>query len=99
MSRFNTLKGALLLGAGLSALSFANALAQDVASTQLDEVVVTAERRSENLQKVPVSVAAVAGDQLRAIQGGGDDILSLSGKVPSFYAETTTGRILSLIHI
>jgi iron complex outermembrane receptor protein len=61
--------------------------------------VVTAERRSENLQKVPVSVAAVGGDQLRAIQGGGDDIISLSGKVPSFYAETTTGRIFPRFYI
>ncbi|GGL42315.1 MULTISPECIES: TonB-dependent receptor [Caulobacter] len=100
MSRFNALKCALLLGAGLSALSFANAaLAQEASSTALDEIVVTAERRSENLQKVPVSVAVVGGDQLRAIQGGGDDIISLSGKVPSFYAETTTGRIFPRFYI
>ncbi|HWU12452.1 MAG TPA: TonB-dependent receptor, partial [Caulobacter sp.] len=100
MSRFNARKGALLLGAGLSALSFATAaLAQEASSTALDEIVVTAERRSENLQKVPVSVAVVGGDQLRAIQGGGDDIISLSGKVPSFYAETTTGRIFPRFYI
>jgi iron complex outermembrane receptor protein len=100
MSRFNARKGALLLGAGLSALAFANAaLAQEASSTALDEIVVTAERRSENLQKVPVSVAVVGGDQLRAIQGGGDDIISLSGKVPSFYAETTTGRIFPRFYI
>jgi iron complex outermembrane receptor protein len=100
MSQFNARKCALLLGAGLSALSFANAaLAQEASSTALDEVVVTAERRSENLQKVPVSVAVVGGDQLRAIQGGGDDIISLSGKVPSFYAETTTGRIFPRFYI
>jgi AcrR family transcriptional regulator len=49
-----------------------SALAQEASSTALDEIVVTAERRSENLQKVPVSVAVVGGDQLRAIQGGGD---------------------------
>jgi iron complex outermembrane receptor protein len=100
MSRFNARKCALLLGAGLSALTFANAaLAQEASTTALDEIVVTAERRSENLQKVPVSVAVVGGDQLRAIQGGGDDIISLSGKVPSFYAETTTGRIFPRFYI
>jgi iron complex outermembrane receptor protein len=100
MSRSNAHKCALLLGAGLSALSFANAaFAQEASSTALDEIVVTAERRSENLQKVPVSVAVVGGDQLRAIQGGGDDIISLSGKVPSFYAETTTGRIFPRFYI
>jgi iron complex outermembrane receptor protein len=100
MSRFNARKGALLLGAGLSALSFATAaFAQEASSTALDEIVVTAERRSENLQKVPVSVAVVGGDQLRAIQGDGSDILALSGKVPSFYAETTTGRIFPRFYI
>jgi iron complex outermembrane receptor protein len=100
MSRFNARKCALLLGAGLSALSFANAaLAQDAGPTALDEIVVTAERRSENLQKVPVSVGVLGGDQLRAIQGGGDDIISLSGKVPGLYAETTTGRIFPRFYI
>uniref|UniRef100_B0T2I0 TonB-dependent receptor n=1 Tax=Caulobacter sp. (strain K31) TaxID=366602 RepID=B0T2I0_CAUSK len=99
MRKFGTQKIGLLTGAAISALSFSAALAQEAAPTALDEIVVTAERRSENLQKVPVSVAVVAGDQLRAIQGGGDDILSLSGKVPSFYAETTTGRIFPRFYI
>ncbi|MFZ0267483.1 TonB-dependent receptor [Caulobacter sp.] len=100
MPNFRLRKSGLLLGAGFAALCFANtALAQEASSTALDEVVVTAERRSENLQKVPVSVAVVGGDQLRAIQGGGDDIISLSGKVPSFYAETTTGRIFPRFYI
>ncbi|SFK06520.1 TonB-dependent receptor [Caulobacter sp. UNC279MFTsu5.1] len=100
MSRFNARKGALLLGAGLSVLSFATAaLAQEASSTALDEIVVTAERRSENLQKVPVSVAVVGGDQLRAVTADGGDILALSGKVPSFYAESTTGRIFPRFYI
>jgi iron complex outermembrane receptor protein len=93
-------RNVLLLGTAFAALSFACAAsAQDAAGTQLDEVVVTAERRSENLQKVPLSVAAVAGEQLRAVQAGGDDILSLSGRVPSLYAETTTGRIFPRFYI
>ncbi|MBW8859273.1 MAG: TonB-dependent receptor [Caulobacter sp.] len=90
------------MGAALSALSFGGAaLAQDAtpSATALDEIVVTAERRSENLQKVPLSVAAVGGDQLRAVQAGGDDILSLSGRVPGLYAETTTGRIFPRFYI
>jgi iron complex outermembrane receptor protein len=105
MPRFGTQKVSLLMGAALSALSAVAfggaALAQDAApsSTALDEIVVTAERRSENLQKVPLSVAAVGGDQLRAVQAGGDDILSLSGRVPGLYAETTTGRIFPRFYI
>jgi iron complex outermembrane receptor protein len=101
--RLSPTKAALLLSAAFACLAGA-AQAQQVASadpaaTALDEVVVTAERRSENLQKVPLSVAAVSGDQLRAIQGDGGDILALSGKVPSFYAETTTGRIFPRFYI
>jgi iron complex outermembrane receptor protein len=97
-------KLACLMGAAAAALAFAGAAhAQqapaDTATTALDQIVVTAERRSENLQKVPLSVAAVAGDQLRAITADGGDILALSGKVPSFYAETTTGRIFPRFYI
>ena len=99
MRKFGTQKVSLLMGAALSALSFGGALAQEASSTALDEIVVTAERRSENLQKVPVSVAVVGGDQLRAVTADGSDILALSGKVPSFYAETTTGRIFPRFYI
>ena len=63
------------------------------------DIVVTAQRRSENLQKVPLSVSAVSGDMLRDFQAGGDDILALSGKVPGLYAETTTGRIFPRFYI
>ncbi len=94
-------RSALMLTSALGALAFGVAAnAQEAAdSTSLEEIIVTAERRSVNLQDTPVSVGVVAGDQLRAIQGGGDDIISLSGKVPSFYAETTTGRIFPRFYI
>jgi iron complex outermembrane receptor protein len=69
-------------------------------SDSLGEVVVTAERRTENLQNVPISVGVLSGADLRTFQGGGDDtLLSLSGRVPSFYAETTTGRIFPRFYI
>jgi iron complex outermembrane recepter protein len=47
----------------------------------LDEIIVTAQRREENLQSVPISVAAITADSLRA--QGVTDIASLNGKVPS----------------
>ncbi|MDX3899186.1 MAG: TonB-dependent receptor [Sphingobium sp.] len=90
-----------MLAAALGALSTANAAwAQEAAADgQLDDIVVTAERRSENLQKVPVSVGVVAGDQLRGFQTGGGDILELAARVPGLYAETTTGRIFPRFYI
>ena len=65
----------------------------------LGDIVVTAERRSENLQRVPISVAVVGGPELRNFQSGGEDILALSGRVPGLYAETTTGRIFPRFYI
>ncbi|MDB5422844.1 MAG: TonB-dependent receptor, partial [Phenylobacterium sp.] len=83
-----------------SAIGTAASAAAATASTELGEVIVTAERRSENLQKVPLSVAVIASEEVRAAQAGGDDtLLTLSGKVPSFYAETTTGRIFPRFYI
>ncbi len=65
----------------------------------LDDIVVTAERREENLQRVPLSVTAVKGEELRSFQSGGEDILALAGRVPGLYAETTTGRIFPRFYI
>ena len=42
--------------------------AQETASDQggIEEIVVTAQRREENLQNVPISVSAFSGAQLKA---------------------------------
>ena len=95
--------------AALAAVSFVSlataAHAQDAApasaqAAPLGDIVVTAERRSENLQKVPISVGVMSGANLRDNQAGGDDtLLSLSGKVPSLYVESTTGRIFPRFYI
>jgi iron complex outermembrane receptor protein len=61
----NNLRAAVLLAATISAVP---AMAETAAGTDatagsaLDEVVVTAQRRSQNLQDVPVTVSAVTGD-------------------------------------
>ncbi len=76
------------------------ASAQDASPTSLDAITVTADHRERNLQEVPVSVGVVQGERMRDYTAGGDDtLLALSGKVPSFYAETTTGRIFPRFYI
>ena len=90
---------ALLMTSAFATLSASAAMAQDVDAAAPDEVVVTAQRRSENIKDVPVSVAVVGGDRLRAFQTGGEDILALAGRVPGLYAETTTGRIFPRFYI
>jgi len=52
----------------------------------LDEIVVTAQKRSENLQDVPVSVTALTADQLKDQRVG--DVLALSGLSPGLQIKT-----------
>ncbi|MBK8376155.1 TonB-dependent receptor [Sphingorhabdus sp.] len=78
------------------------AIAQDEAAADdgtLTEIVVTAQRREENLQDVPLSVTAVSGDQLASIQAGGVDIRGISGRVPSLLVESSYGRTFPRFYI
>ncbi len=107
--KISVVKSALMLGVALgSVLCGSAAFAQDAAPVQtqaapeegLGDIVVTAERRSENLQKVPLSVGVASGDALRTYTSGGDDtLLALSGRVPGLYVESTTGRIFPRFYI
>ncbi|WP_076070125.1 TonB-dependent receptor [Sphingomonas montana] len=99
-------KHLVLAGIGFAALAAPAlaaaqpAVAPPAESAGLEDIVVTAERRSENLQRVPVSVGVVRGEDLRTYTSGGDDtLLALAGRVPSLYAETTTGRIFPRFYI
>ncbi len=56
----------------------AEAVAENAAN---DDILVTARRREENLQDVPISITAVAGEDLR--QRGVVDALDLQYQVPS----------------
>lgn len=65
----------------------------------LGEIVVTAQRRAENLQDVPLSVAIVSDETLAAINSGGADIRGLSGRVPSLNIESSFGRTFPRFYI
>jgi iron complex outermembrane recepter protein len=77
------------------------AFAQDEAADEsgLQEIVVTAQRREENLQDVPLSVTAISGDKLDAISAGGVDIRGISGRVPSLLVESSFGRTFPRFYI
>ena len=68
-------------------------------TTGVEEIVVTAQRRSENLQDVPLSVATVNSQTLAAINAGGADVRGLSGRVPSLNIESSFGRTFPRFYI
>jgi iron complex outermembrane receptor protein len=69
------------------------------ATDGVEEIVVTATRRSENLQDIPLSVATVPDETLAAINSGGADIRGLSGRVPSLNIESSFGRTFPRFYI
>lgn len=78
----------LTLASTLTLIAFANASAQErdapASAAVIDEIVVTARRREENLQDVPVAVTAVSAESLRAL--GILDVRDLALTVPSLTA-------------
>ncbi|MGD8359422.1 MAG: TonB-dependent receptor [Lysobacterales bacterium] len=86
--RFNRLRlplalcAALLSAVALPATAFAQAGEDDEASAGLlEEVIVTAQRREQPLQDVPMSVSAFNGEQLAQLQA--DNLTALQGAVPN----------------
>ncbi|MGQ3044861.1 MAG: TonB-dependent receptor [Brevundimonas aurantiaca] len=92
------IKSALLAGAAWSAVSTGayaqTSLAQEEAA-QVEDVVVTARRREESLQDVPVAVTAVSGEQLEA--KGSADITELARSTPSLTLNAARGSNSTLI--
>ncbi len=87
--RFTTTALAL---AGVSLLATA-AVAQDTAPQAsgsdmagLEEIVVTAQRRAESLQKVPVAVTAISSEQLDTLRV--TNVKNLAGLAPSLQIQT-----------
>lgn len=84
------IKAGLLMGSALGLLLAAPAMAQETkdapapkaegAQTVNDEIVVTAQRRSESINKVPLAVQALSADTLKDLQI--TDVESLASSVP-----------------
>jgi iron complex outermembrane receptor protein len=87
-----TLKSTILAGIALGLIPFAGSSALAQSNAILEEIVVTATRREEALQDVPISVATMSGERLNSLFTGGEDILALANRVPGLYAESSNGR-------
>jgi iron complex outermembrane receptor protein len=58
----------------------------------LEKIIVTAQRRTQNLQEVPISVSVIKGDLLDSISANGGDIRFMSARIPSLKIESSFGR-------
>lgn len=88
---------------GLALLVAAPAMAQSAAAPEagytVEDLVVTAQRRSENIRDVPFAVTAVNQETLAEVAAGGGDILSMSARVPSLQVESSNGRYAPRFYI
>ncbi|SET30061.1 TonB-dependent receptor [Thalassotalea agarivorans] len=79
-----------------SAFALPQAIAADEASAEdngkLEVIEVTARKRVENVQDVPVSVSALQGENLEAYGSAAQDIRFLNAKIPSLSVESSFGR-------
>ena len=70
----------------------------DEAST-LDSITVTAQRRVEDAQDVPIAITTVSEEKLDVLGSGGEDIRYLSGRLPSLLIESSFGRAFPRFYI
>ncbi|MBA6329579.1 TonB-dependent receptor [Colwellia sp. MB02u-6] len=79
-------------GAGASTAALAQEKAEKTKVVGLEVIEVTARKRVENVQEVPVAVTALQGEKLNAYSSGAMDIRFLNAKVPSLSVESSFGR-------
>src|ERR1700737_749469 len=82
------LRSALLLGSALSLLPGAVGFAAE-AIAELETIVVTAQKRQENLQKVPIAVTAITSQTLQDMRF--ENVGDLSATAPGVTVRTGPG--------
>jgi len=83
----------------LSLAAVSGAISAQEPEEKLDEVIVTAERRAENVRDVPSSISTVSKDTLEVLSTGGQDVRLLAARVPSLNVESSFGRAFPRFYI
>src|SRR5512143_519547 len=81
LNRVHVAVMAALTGVGGLTVQTASAQQSGASTGGLEEIVVTATRRAENLQEVPISIVAITGDSLE--MRGLDSLEQVSQGVPN----------------
>ncbi len=79
--------------------AFAQAVKAEEAKGQLETVIVTAQRRAENIKDVPMAITAIKGEKLDVLTSGGADIRFMTGRAPSLLIESDYGRSFPRFYI
>lgn len=69
---------AFLLGVGGNGAAIAQNKADGVSSSEFDTIIVTAQKREQNINEVPISIVALSGDELSARQIDNFETLGLA---------------------
>lgn len=90
-----TQKSALVLSIQAALFTATPILAEEKQEddAKLEKITVTALKRTQSIQDVPVSIATLSGEKFENMFSAGDDILSLATRVPGLYAESSNGRV------
>ncbi len=65
----------------------------------LDEIVVTAQKREQNIQEVPISITSMNREEIDLLTVSALDVRFLSGRVPSLLIESSFGRAFPRFYI
>lgn len=65
----------------------------------LEEVIVTATKRAENIQDIPISITALSASEIDTLSAGVPDIRFLSGRVANLGIESSFGRVFPRFYI
>jgi iron complex outermembrane receptor protein len=90
-------QGVALVLAISGAFEVSSSWAQQASPPALSEIIVTAQKRQENIQDVPVSVMAVSAQQLK--DAGVTDIKSLQVLTPGVTVTSTTSENVTTARI
>lgn len=96
MSRNMRSGGVTAIALAMAITGSADAQSNDAAATEtesgtlLGEIIVTAQRRAESLQKIPVAVSAIGGDMLAATVS--TDLSSFGASVPGLNVSEQVGQ-------
>jgi iron complex outermembrane receptor protein len=72
---------------------------QEQRQVAVGEITVTAQKREEDVQEVPVSMSTISGEDLDTLMVGAPDVRALSGRVPSLVMESSFGRAFPRFYI